>query len=308
MATPQKKIVEKETKGLAVVQPSETQVAAAKTSMSQEVVASDTIIPRLLLTQAISPLATSRKAQIGDIVRNLTNEKLGDPEHPVQIVPLSMTSVWMVYERVQGENQPQFRGMHYRGVTKRNSDGQAVETNENDEWKYKGPEGQEMFRQKTVILYALLPDDVYAYRQEFLRALDAGEAPDLNKSVSPVVITFKSTSFKYAGKYTATFFDRLAKMNQELKQMGRPVKAPFDYLLTLKCREEKKGTALWYVFDFEGNKPLDKVFTKETELTAIKNTAAMWVQSLASGAVKTDDLGAPDEEDQVGSSQGTMEV
>lgn len=299
-------------KAVVTLAPSSTQVAAAQASLTQQVVASDVIIPRLLLMQAISPLVTSRKAQIADFIRSTNNEKLGDPEHPVTIIPLAMTNMWMDFEKVPGENQPRFRGMYPRGVITRSRDGQATETNELLDWQFKGKQGEDMFRRKTVILYALIPNDIAGYEAEVKKALEAGEVPDLNQSISPVVITFQSTSFKHGGRKAATFFNTLKQNNAEFAQKGiKRVLAPFDYAMTLKCKEEKKGSAAWYVFDFEASTPLSKVFTDKTECDSIKEKAAFWTQALAAGGVKVDDSAEIDEDSVGGSNSSThaeMEV
>lgn len=294
MAQAQKK---KEETSVVNIAPSQMQVQAAQSSMGQEVVASDVIIPRLLLMQGISPLVMGRKAQISDFIRSTNGEKLGDAEHPVQIIPLAFTNTWMDFERVPGENRPQYRGTYPRGVTKRNSDGESIETNENLEWTFKGKNGEDMLRRKTVTLYALVPSDIASYTAEVKRALDSGEVPDLNKSISPVVITFQSTSFKFGGRKIVTFFNTLRQNNAELASQGiKRVLAPFEYVMTLRSKEEKKGTASWYVFDFDASVPISKVFTDPVEANAIKEKAAFWTNALAHGGVKVDESGEIDEE------------
>lgn len=255
------------------------EIHAAREANSGEVVASDVLIPRLLLMQGISPLVTSRKAQIGDIVRSTTGEKVGNPDKSVDIIPLKMVNSWINFEDT-GQGQPAFRGMEHRG---KDHNGQ---TNEDLPWEYKGEEGQDMFRRKAITLYALIPADVEAYNREIERAVAVGEAPDLNKTLLPVVLTFQSTSFKYAGKKCASFFNDVR--TNAIKLQGRMTIAPFQYVLTLKCREEKKGTNAWYVYDFEAPKMLKDA--------AIRAEAAKWAQVLAAGNVKTDDSGEIDED------------
>lgn len=310
MSQAKKTAPKEEPKEVVTVNKSEMQLAAAEASLSQQVVASDVIIPRLLLMQAISPLVTSRKARIGDLVRSTNNEKLGDPEDPVQIIPLAMTSLWMEFEKVPGENQPRFRGSYHRGTTKRDADGRSIETNADLDWSFTGKNGEDMLRRQTVILYALVPSDIAAYDSEVKRALDAGDVPDLNKSISPVVITFQSTSFKHGGKKVSTFFNTLNQSNAELAYKGiKRVLAPFDYVMSLKCREEKKGSTAWYVFDFDKSTPLSTVYPDKQECKVIKEKAAFWAQALASGNVKVDDASEVDEDSvQVSSGVAEMEV
>lgn len=228
-----------------------------------EVVGSDVLIPRLLLMQGISPLVTSRKAQIGDIVRSTTGQKLGDPEKPIHIVPISMVSSWLNFQEME-QGQPKYRGMEKR-----------YSANEHSPWEYTGEGGVPMFRRKAVMLYALIPSDVEHYEKEIAEAIASGEMPDLNKTVLPVVLTFQSTSFKYAGRKCATFFNMVAANAKRV-----PGLVPYGYSMELICREEKNGTNSWYVFDFGKSASLkNKAITEE---------ASRWASILSAGAVKMD--------------------
>jgi hypothetical protein len=251
---------------------------AADAANANEVVASDVLIPRLLLMQGISPLVTSRKAQIGDMIRSTTGEKLGNPDKGFDIVPIKMSNSWISFEKVPGENQPQFRGQEHRGAMRDNA-GHIVGTNEDLPWEFKGPQGQEMFRRKAITLYALVPGDVAAYQQEIDRAIESGEAPDLNKTVMPVVLTFQSTSFKHAGKSCASFFNSV-RVNAS-KMAGKMTIAPFQYTMTLNCKEEKKGKNAWFVFSLDAPKSLKDA--------GVREEAARWSGMLATNAVRVDD-------------------
>jgi hypothetical protein len=278
-----------ETKAVAPVQEAALPVSAEaiEAASKQEVVASDVLIPRLLLMQGISPLVMGRKAQIGDLIRSTTSEKLGDPEHSVGLVPIRMVNAWIMYETAKSANQQQ---PAFRGMVERNA------SNEQLPWEYTGPEGQEMFRRKAIALYALVPSDVAQYEQELQRAVTAGEAPDLNRTVLPVVVTFQSTSFKYAGKKCASFFNNVRVNSMRVKGL-----VPFQYQLTLTCREEKKGTNSWYIFDLAPPTPLKD--------QAVKEEAARWATVLASTAVRVDEAGEVDESASTGSDAASeMEV
>lgn len=265
---------------MAAMTPAE--IEAAKSTGTQEVVASDVLIPRLLLMQGISPLVTQRKAQIGDLIRSTTGEKLGDPEHPIEIVPLKMVNTWINFETAKSAKtqKPAFRGMEERGAH-----------NEQLPWEYVGPQGQEMFRRKAITLYALVPGDVAAYNAEIERSIAAGEAPDLNRTIMPVVITIQSTSFKHAGKKCASFFNSV-----RVNQARVPTLAPFQYILTLRGREEKKGDNAWYVMDFDPAKPLKDA--------AVRAEAANWVKILGTSKVRVDETG--EEDDGGGAAAGTV--
>jgi hypothetical protein len=230
----------------------------------QEVISSDVLIPRLLLMQGISPLVTGRKAQIGDMIRSTTGEKLGNPESPVPIIPLKMVNTWILMEDT-GEGQPKFRGTEER-----------THLNEHLPWEFQTQDGKQMTRVKAISLYALLPGDVHASEAEMKKAIEAGEAPDLSKTVMPVLISFQKTSYKYAGKKCASFFN-----NVKINSTKVPGLRPYQYVLTLSCREEKKEKNLWYVFDMDLGKPIKD--------NAIKSEAARWAMMLNSGNIKIDD-------------------
>lgn len=287
----------KETKAVATAQTTALEAKAADAANANEVVASDVLIPRLLLMQGTSPLVTSRKARIGDMVRSTTAEVVGDPEKPFDIVPLKMQNSWISFQRVPGENVPQFRGQEHRGA-QRDSTGAIVGTNEDLPWEFKGPNGEDMFRRKAITLFALVPSDVAAYQKEIDRAIEAGEAPDLNRTIMPVVLTFQSTSFKHAGKKCASFFNSV-RVNAS-KMAGRMTIAPFQYVLTLRCKEEKKGQNAWFVYDLDAPKPL-----KDAQ---VREEAARWSEILSKSMVRTDDSGEVAEEGSTSTGAAEMEV
>lgn len=265
---------------------SDLQVQAAHLASDEnEVVASDVIVPRLLLMQGISPLVTQRKAQIGDIIRSTTGEKVSDPDKLLDLIPLKMENSWTNYAMPPNgqQGQPQFRGQEHRGAIK-NAAGETVGSNEGLE-AYKpfpGPNNETWIRKKTLTLYALLPSDVDAYEGEIKRAVESGEAPDLTKTLLPVVLTFQSTSFKYAGKKVASFFNDV-KTNA-LALAGKLTIAPFQYVLELQCREEKKGANAWYVYDFTTKR-------KSVKDPKVREIAAMWTSRISGGSVQVDEVG-----------------
>lgn len=261
------------------------EVEAAKASSHQEVVASDVLIPRLLLGQGTSPMVTQRKAQLGDMVRSTTLEKLGDPEHPLEIIPIKMTNSWILFETAKSAKtqQPAFRGQEERNAS-----------NETLPWEFK-QEGKEMFRRKAITLFALVPSDVAAYSAEIERAVAAGEAPDLNRTTLPLVVTFQSTAFKHAGKKCASFFNNVRVSSQRV-----PGLAAFQYVLPLISRQEQSGANTWYVFDMGAPKPLKDKGAREE--------AARWATILNQGSVRVDDTGEIHEETAAGVSTGEMEV
>ncbi len=250
-----------------------------------EVVASDIPSPKLLLMQGVSLLVRERKAQTGDIIRSTTGEKVADPDRPLQLVPLKMENAWTHYAVQPGGGQPQFRGQIYRGKL-RDTTGRIVSSNVDlDPWEtFPSPkgDGENWIRKKTLILYALLPSDVLAYNAEIAKAVETGETPDITKTLRPVVLNFQATSFKNAGQKVADLFDRVQENNRRMK--GLRTFVPHQYLLSLICREEKKGANSWYVYDLSKN----IVDLKDEK---VREEADAMVAKISTGAIQVDDVG-----------------
>lgn len=222
-------------KAVEVVTPKPLAVVQPEAASQQEVMASDVLIPRLLLMQGLSPLVISRKAQLGDFVRSTTGEILGNPEKSVDLVPICMVNTWINFEvpTGQGQQKPKFKGTEKRTAA-----------NEHLEWEYISAQGVKCIRRKAIGLFALLPSDVAKNDAEFKKAIASGEAPDLSKNVMPVMISFQSTSFKHGGKKCASFFNAVRMASAKY-----PGVAPYMYTIPLTCREEKNEKGQFYIFD-----------------------------------------------------------
>lgn len=229
---------------IAKKETSQVAIVPEQQAPSQNVLASDLIIPKVLLMQGLSELVTARKAQLGDMVRSTTGEKLGDPEHPIRFIPLKMTSEWIVQEKIGKKYE-------YRRTEPRTA------ANENAPWEFK-QDGTEWKRTKVINVYALLPQDIANFQAEIKRLQASGEMPDLNKTLLPVVIPFRSTSFN-AGRSVATFFSKVA----EMAQYGQA--KSFGYTMALSCYEDKNDQGAYYVYEAGDIKPLDKVMHAEAE-------------------------------------------
>lgn len=234
---------------LAVVEPQAT---------TQEVLSSDIIIPKLLLMQGLSDFVTERKAGLGDVVRSTTVEKLGNPETAIDFIPLKATMGWIEQEKV-GQK------FEYRKAVARTAQ------NENYPWSFwrnaNGAEfdrpGQmgatEWRRVKTIDVFALLPSDIDAFEKEMAKAKSTGEMPDLTKTILPVVISFRSTSFN-AGKTVATFFAQVAEMATHAPQVRS-----YAYTLPLGCVAEKNDKGSFYIFKVGQPKKLDAKYLPYAE-------------------------------------------
>jgi hypothetical protein len=171
----------KETKDVAVKE--ETAVSTnvqSSGSFSEGVDATDIIIPKVLLMQAISQLVEQEKAKQGDFIHSLDEVVIGAKEDkPVEFIPLGMFKTLQTYEDdkyVKTESlTPENANLPYEEVVN----------------------GVKVNRTKTMNYYVIRPDDVE------------------NMSVFPMVITFKRTSLK-GGKKLATKLMMLEEFGAEI--------------------------------------------------------------------------------------------
>ena len=234
--------------------------------------ASDYIIPYMIITQGTSEAFQQKKADTGDVIRSTTFEKLGDGTAPVEIVLLSNpASKWVIEQRPAKNARYEFRSEIQRNAA-----------NETLPWSYwadaegnEVPEGTkgafEWKRTKVLKFFAILFNDLKADAEEAKKA-DQGEIPDLNKVLMPVVISFRSTSYR-AGKLINNIIGRAKSAKV----------AVWKYSVPLGVAIESNDQGTYYVWTVEENKtkPLPAEF-----LPKVKN----WVDIVNSGnALKTDD-------------------
>lgn len=153
----------------------------------------DILVPRILIAQATSEAVGAGKVTPGSLFRSTNFETLAKNGEPVKIIPLYMHKTWIVSHKI-GER---FEFLRIEPCTAQNA---------NLDWTWE--EGGSQFkREQSLNFFCLLPADVAA-EQEMLRAArEDGEIPDLDKALLPVVVSFKSTSYK-SGKTLATHFGK----------------------------------------------------------------------------------------------------
>lgn len=222
---------------------------------TENVMSSDILIPSLYLMQGLSDLVSARKANQGDIVRSTTGEIVGGPDKPVRIIPITSFNTWILQEKVGQKYE-------YRAQEP------MTAANQDLPWEYKQG-GTDWKRTKSFNLYALIQKDIAAEREEMQKFKDSGELPDPSKALMPVMISFRSTSYK-AGKTFATHF-ALAK------KFGVPGAVnTFD----LTCYQDKNDLGSYYVYTATKagkTSPEDLDMAKE------------WYQTLAQNRHKVDD-------------------
>jgi hypothetical protein len=240
---------------------------------SQEILSTDIIIPKLLLMQGLSEFVsdkkkcplTGKKIDTGDFVRSTTCEVVGGEEKPISFIPLKMVNGWRVLEEVAGKFE--FRRTEPRTAA-----------NEMAPWEFT-ENGAKWKRVKTLDVFALLPQDIEAFQKE-LADLKDDEMPDLTKTLMPVVISFRSTSFN-AGKSVATFFGQVRDM---ARATNRPL-VPYGYSLELSTVADKNDKGNYYVF---------KVGKATKIPEAMKPEAQRWFEnlmSLPSNEIRVDETG-----------------
>lgn len=250
--------------------------------VEQEVLSSDMVIPKVLLMQALSDNVSERKKdpvtgaqiQAGDIVRSTSGEILGNPEKPVDIIPLRLQNLWMLQE--QEGKEMKFRGYIPRtaGLDDAKATTELEKTGENLPWEFKHL-GADWKRTKVIRLFALLPADIKAFQEEMKKAAESGEMPDLEKTLLPVVIDFRVSSYN-AGKEVATYF-------LKIKEMAQYGARPYGYSMALSVQQDKNDKGTFYVFKTG----------KTTKLPAeLKPEAERWYNTLANVQVKVDESDA----------------
>lgn len=236
-----------------------------------QALASDTLVPRLLLMQGLSDFVADRKAMQGDMVRSTNIEKLGDDKNPIEFIPLSIQNTWIVKELV-GEKFEFRKSVPRRAIVKPEDVAEETKRDildkqaDNSPWEF-AHLGSKWKRVKAINVFALLPRDIAAFEAEIKKAQETGEIPDLDKTLMPVLISFQSTSFN-AGKAVSTHFTKVAAM----AQYGAKAHA---YALGLSCSQEKNDKGTYFVFGVNGSRKLTKdELAHATKWAAIVNGGA----------------------------------
>lgn len=230
---------------------------------TEEVLNSDVVVPKLLLMQGLSEFVNERQAQQGEIVKSTTVEKVGDPETPVEIIPITFRNAWTEFEIVGGDKE-------FRGTYERNA------RNEHDPWDYE-KDGASFKRVKSIEVFALLPSDIEKEIEARKAFEKTGELPDLTTTLLPVVLSFRSTSYN-AGKTIATHFAMAKSMSQSY---GKKIE-PYRYKLVLSTEQTKNDKGTFYVF---------KCGTAGKASDAEFEAAAKWADILRTQSVQVDSSG-----------------
>lgn len=254
--------------------------AVANHQGAEEILHGDILIPRLYLMQGLSDLVTDGKAQIGQFIKSTTEECIGDMNTPFRFIPLTFRNRWREEERVGDK-------FEYRGTMERNA------ANEQLPWSFQ-QDGREWKRTKVIEVFGLLPSEIEAEQKLIAEMADSGEIPDLGDNVMPVLIAFRSSSFR-AGQVVTTHFANARDVSHKLNRTINP----YDYVLEIVSKKEEKDGNKYYV-------PVVKVLPqKEAKVEGVvkecvykwadfmRNTADSVLSELADDKRENDENAAP---------------
>lgn len=245
-----------------VAKREETALAApAGETVAPRVSASDILIPRLSLQQAMSDAVTARKAAPGDFVRS-TDGKVFDSE--VEIIPITFTKTWIIKKaRKANDSRGEFVA--------------SEPFKEGDEMKPLNWEEDRVphWRDLQFNLFGLLVEDVKKDIDAFKKFEETGELPTADESAMPVVCTFQRSSYK-VGKVFATYFAQCQDVGERCGRYIPPYGCTFKLGRTLIEKEDS-----WYVWEATRSGKADDEAQK---------VAARWAKILSSAAsVKVDE-------------------
>lgn len=206
---------------------------------TEGVLSNDLILPRLMLMQALSIFVSDENigAKAGEIRDSIEGRFLGSTKTPVQIVPFFSTNTWVVSKEVNGKFE--FDKVEPRKEGERREYEEIVG-------------GVKKHNSACINIYCLVYDDL------------------LTGMVTPYEVSFKSYSFKHAGRSFAQLATRLKANNKPLPSVV------FD--LGVKLEENDKGKFYCYTLalakDAEGkvintsNEILAQAYTQYKQISA----------------------------------------
>jgi hypothetical protein len=224
---------------------------AAAWASSQNVEASDFLIPRLLIQQGQSEFVMEGKAKIGDICKSTTKAVLGDRSKPIEIIPLTFDKSWRIEEKV--ENKYKYRrGEPYTSATMN----LPLEFQEG---------GSEWRRVLCYNLYVLLREEI----TNEMELLKTGGLPDPDKILLPCYFQLRLTMVKYA-KTLSTWFGAAKQYRV----------SPASYVWKVQTQIDKNEKGQWAV----------PVITKGATTTPEEMALCLrWYNAISASSLKVDE-------------------
>lgn len=233
---------------------------------------SDLIVPYLSLGQGLSEAVQEKKVELGDIYRSTSAEKLGDPDHPVEVILLHPPKAEWVYEQ-KGKSKFEYRRSEQRHPGNETLPWSFWADDDGVEMEPGAKGASEWRRVKRLTVFALLPRDIEAMKAEMAK-LETGELPDPNKALLPVALSFRSTSYA-TGRELINFVSQCASFKTPVWKYSLPL---FDVL-------EKNDEGSFYIWKTDRTKT--KAVTKD-HMPFVED----WITQLGAGvALKVDEEG-----------------
>ena len=194
---------------------------------TEGVLSNDLILPRLMLMQALSGFVSDENigAKAGEIRDSIEGRLLGSAKAPVKIIPFFNTTTWVVSKEENGK-------FEFHKVEPRR---------EGERREYEEIINNEKYHNSACIkIYCLVYDD-----------LKTG-------MVTPYEVSFKSYSFKHAGR-------SFAQLASKLKANGKPL-ASAVFELGAGKEENAKGQFFCYTLGFAKDEKGQVMMTTQEEL------------------------------------------
>lgn len=218
----------------------------------KEVLSSDIKIPYVILGQGLSDAVVEKKVAVGDMFRSTSLEILGNVQNPIDVVFLHYPqAIWVLEKKPKGSERWKYVRSEPRNAQNETepwyffADENGVDMDPKTGALYQeGDKGALPWRRvKQLRVFAVLLKDVVAAQEEIKKA-DAGELPDPSKALTPVVFSFRSTSYD-AGKDICTFVTRAMSMKQPA----------WRYYVQLGCYMDKNDDGTFTVWKPDTSKP-----------------------------------------------------
>jgi len=194
---------------------------------TEGVLSNDLILPRLMLMQALSKFVSDDtiSAKAGEVRDSIDGRLLGSAKAPVKVIAFFNTTTWVINKETNGKFE--FNKILPRVEGERKEYEEVIE-------------GEKYRNSACINLYCLIYDD-----------LKTG-------MVAPYEVSFKSFSFKNAGR-------SFAQLASKLKSNGKPL-ASVVFEIGVKKEENDKGQFYAYTLAFAKDKDGKVLMATDEEL------------------------------------------
>ncbi len=243
--------METQVQGKAVAQRPKNEIATIS-GAPEEILSSDIKIPYVILGQGLSQAVIDKKVSVGDIFRSSTSEILGDEKKGIDVVFLHYPkTLWVVEFKPKGSDRWKYKGMIPRDAKNETlpwyyfADENGITINGQTGAEFQeGDKGCLPWRRvKLLRAFGILLSDIQGAADEMKKA-ENGELPDPSKALTPVVFSFRSSSYD-AGKDITSFCQRAMGFKQPA----------FKYVVKLNVKVDKNDEGTFAIWKADTSKP-----------------------------------------------------